>query len=93
MAQGFLVVLDHRLVITVVPQTEWRLSAGIPNGPIAPEALLEHVEQHRHVAVHVVVDPHFGLAGVQPMEPASRPSSEPDQAFGEAGITDNDIPF
>ncbi len=32
-------------------------------------------------------------AGVQPMEPASRPSSEPDQAFGEAGITDNDIPF
>ena len=26
-------------------------------------------------------------------EPASRTSPEPDQAFGDAGITDNDIPF
>jgi single-strand DNA-binding protein len=32
-------------------------------------------------------------AGVQPMEPVSRPSADVDQAFGDAGITDNDIPF
>jgi single-strand DNA-binding protein len=32
-------------------------------------------------------------AGTQPMEPASRPAAEPDQAFGDAGITDSDIPF
>src|SRR5512136_690123 len=30
-------------------------------------------------------------AGVQPMEPVSRPSADVDQAFGDAGITDNDI--
>jgi single-strand DNA-binding protein len=34
-------------------------------------------------------------AGVQPMEPSGRsaPSPEPEQAFGDAGITDSDIPF
>jgi single-strand DNA-binding protein len=29
----------------------------------------------------------------QPVESASRAPAEPDQAFGDAGITDNDIPF
>jgi single-strand DNA-binding protein len=32
-------------------------------------------------------------AGVQPMEPVARPASDADQAFGDSGITDNDIPF
>jgi single-strand DNA-binding protein len=32
-------------------------------------------------------------AGVQPMEPVARPAVDADQAFGDAGITDNDIPF
>ncbi len=33
-------------------------------------------------------------AGVQPMEPASRTSAEPDQqVFDDGGITDSDIPF
>ncbi len=32
-------------------------------------------------------------AGVQPMEPVARPAADTDQAFGDSGITDNDIPF
>ena len=32
-------------------------------------------------------------AGVQPMEPMGRAPAEPDQPFGDAGITDSDIPF
>jgi single-strand DNA-binding protein len=32
-------------------------------------------------------------AGVQPMESTSRTASEPEQPFGDAGITDSDIPF
>jgi single-strand DNA-binding protein len=32
-------------------------------------------------------------AGVQPMESVARPAVDADQAFGDAGITDNDIPF
>ena len=32
-------------------------------------------------------------AGVQPMEPSSRASADSDQPFGDAGITDSDIPF
>lgn len=32
-------------------------------------------------------------AGVQPMEPANKSAAEQDQAFGDAGITDSDIPF
>ena len=32
-------------------------------------------------------------AGVQPMETSSPSTAEPDQAFGDAGITDSDIPF
>jgi single-strand DNA-binding protein len=32
-------------------------------------------------------------AGVQPMDTASRAPAEPDQSFGDAGITDSDIPF
>jgi single-strand DNA-binding protein len=32
-------------------------------------------------------------AGVQPMESAVRANTEPDQVFGDAGITDSDIPF
>ena len=31
--------------------------------------------------------------GAQPVEPVSRTPAEPEQAFGDAGITDNDIPF
>ncbi len=32
-------------------------------------------------------------AGVQPMESVARTVADADQAFGDAGITDNDIPF
>jgi single-strand DNA-binding protein len=32
-------------------------------------------------------------AGVQPMETASRTAPEPETGFGDAGITDSDIPF
>ncbi len=32
-------------------------------------------------------------AGVQPMESVARPAADADQAFGDAGITDSDIPF
>jgi single-strand DNA-binding protein len=32
-------------------------------------------------------------AGVQPMESVARPVADADQAFGDPGITDNDIPF
>jgi len=32
-------------------------------------------------------------AGVQAMEPVARPAVDADQAFGDAGITDSDIPF
>jgi single-strand DNA-binding protein len=32
-------------------------------------------------------------AGAHPMEPVARPVADADQAFGDAGITDNDIPF
>jgi single-strand DNA-binding protein len=32
-------------------------------------------------------------SGAQPMEPIGNVASEPDQAFGDAGITDSDIPF
>ena len=32
-------------------------------------------------------------AGVQPMEPVARPATDADQAFGDSGITDSDIPF
>ncbi|MDM7995948.1 MAG: single-stranded DNA-binding protein [Acidobacteriota bacterium] len=32
-------------------------------------------------------------AGVQPMEPMGRTAAEPDSPFGDAGITDSDIPF
>jgi single-strand DNA-binding protein len=31
--------------------------------------------------------------GVQPMESVARPVADADQAFGDPGITDNDIPF
>jgi single-strand DNA-binding protein len=37
--------------------------------------------------------PQGAEAGVQPMEPSSRASADPDQPFGDAGITDSDIPF
>ncbi len=37
--------------------------------------------------------PQGAEAGVQPMEPAAKAAPEPEQAFGDAGITDNDIPF
>lgn len=32
-------------------------------------------------------------SGAQPMEPIGNVSSEPDPPFGDAGITDSDIPF
>jgi single-strand DNA-binding protein len=32
-------------------------------------------------------------AGIQPMESVARPVADADQAFGDPGITDNDIPF
>jgi single-strand DNA-binding protein len=32
-------------------------------------------------------------AGVQPMESVARSVADADQAFGDSGITDNDIPF
>ena len=32
-------------------------------------------------------------AGMQPMETTGRTPAEPDQAFGDTGITDSDIPF
>jgi single-strand DNA-binding protein len=32
-------------------------------------------------------------AGLQPMDTAARAVTDPDQAFGDAGITDSDIPF
>ncbi len=32
-------------------------------------------------------------AGAQSMEPVSKASNEPEPAYGDAGITDNDIPF
>ena len=32
-------------------------------------------------------------AGIQPMETAIRANSEPEDSFGDAGITDSDIPF
>jgi single-strand DNA-binding protein len=32
-------------------------------------------------------------AGAQPMEPIGNVAAEPDQPFGDAGITDSDIPF
>ncbi len=32
-------------------------------------------------------------AGSQPLEPTSRAAAEPEPAFGDAGITDSDIPF
>jgi single-strand DNA-binding protein len=37
--------------------------------------------------------PQGAETGAQPAEPAARAAAEPDQAFGDAGITDNDIPF
>jgi single-strand DNA-binding protein len=37
--------------------------------------------------------PQGAETGAQPTEPAARAAAEPDQAFGDAGITDNDIPF
>jgi single-strand DNA-binding protein len=38
--------------------------------------------------------PQGAEAGVQPMEqPIARTAADADQAFGDAGITDNDIPF
>jgi single-strand DNA-binding protein len=33
------------------------------------------------------------IDGGQPQETVAKPSEEPEQAFGDAGITDNDIPF
>jgi single-strand DNA-binding protein len=32
-------------------------------------------------------------SGAQPMEPVSNIAAEPEQPFGDAGITDSDIPF
>jgi single-strand DNA-binding protein len=37
--------------------------------------------------------PQGAEAGVQPMEPSGRAPAESDQPFGDAGITDSDIPF
>ncbi len=37
--------------------------------------------------------PQGAEAGVQPMEPVARPATDADQAFGDSGITDSDIPF
>lgn len=37
--------------------------------------------------------PQAAEAGVQPMESVARPAADADQAFGDAGITDSDIPF
>jgi single-strand DNA-binding protein len=37
--------------------------------------------------------PQDGDAGVQPMESIARPAVDADQAFGDTGITDSDIPF
>jgi single-strand DNA-binding protein len=37
--------------------------------------------------------PQGAEAGVQPMESVARPAVDADQAFGDTGITDNDIPF
>lgn len=37
--------------------------------------------------------PQGAEAGVQPMEPVARPVTDADQAFGDSGITDSNIPF
>ena len=37
--------------------------------------------------------PQASDAGVQPMEPSGKTDEESEQPFGDAGITDNDIPF
>ena len=37
--------------------------------------------------------PQNAETGVQPMESVARPAADADQAFGDAGITDSDIPF
>jgi len=37
--------------------------------------------------------PQSADAGIQPIDTATRANSEPEDSFGDAGITDSDIPF
>ena len=41
----------------------------VPECTIAPQSFLVHPSAHRHLRVHVVVDPHLSLLRVQPGQP------------------------
>jgi len=52
-------------------EAERHRASGVADGSIPAKSLLEHPQQHRHVAIDVVVeDPDLLLPGVRPMKPA-----------------------
>src|SRR5205807_18973 len=48
--------LDHEVALRL-GIAEGRLSSGVAHGPVPAQALLEHPEQHRNLAIDVVADP------------------------------------
>ena len=56
-------VVLHDGLVDDFAVTQWRLTAGVPNGPIPAQSFLEHALEDGHVAVHVIEDPDLRLAG------------------------------
>ena len=52
------------------PKPSGASSSCVADRAVAPQPSLEHPEEHRHIAVDVIVDPDLGLAGMEAMQPA-----------------------
>jgi len=60
------------------------LLTNAPHRPIATETLFEHAKEHRDFSVHVVVYPHFRLAGMARNSVSNRASSNPSPLYRPA---------
>jgi hypothetical protein len=59
-SESLLVVFDDELV---AGRAGLSLALGVSHGSIPPQSPLEHAQQHRHVAIHVVEDADLPLSG------------------------------
>ena len=67
-AKNVLVVLDGA-PLSGLGVAERCFSSRVAHRPVPAQALLEHPEQHRNLAVSIVEDPDLTLCGIQPVQP------------------------
>src|SRR5271163_2768168 len=66
LAEHVVIALDEEVVFGLgVP--ERRLAPCVADRTVAAEPLLEHPQEHGHLAIDVVEDPHLALAWMQSM--------------------------